>query len=351
VSSPYASEAFLHRLLGKALAAGASDVHLKVGKPPGARVRGDLVYFRGDKILGEDTIAAARILLGAGADARLDAAHEIVFAYEASGIGRFRVSAYRQRGALSLVLRSLRPTIPTFAELGVPAAAGALAEKEQGLVIVAGGAGEGKSATVAAMIGHLNQSYPKHVITIEDPIELEHEDQRGSVCQREVGADVASFAAGLRAAVRQDPDVIMVSDLRDADVFAAALEAAELGHLVLAVVPAPDVMRAVGHLFALGRGVADLPARIAAALEGVIAQRLVPKRDGSGVALACELLVATAAVREAIRGAGGIEALGPQLRELMEKGATPYGMATFETAMKQLASQGVTSASIRPPPP
>jgi len=349
VSSPYASEAFLHRLLGKALAAGASDVHLKVGKPPGARVRGELVYFRGDKILGEDTLAAARVLAGSDADARLDAAHELTFAYEASGIGRFRVSAYRQRAALSLVLRSLPATIPTFAELGVPAAAAALAEKERGLVIVAGGAGEGKSATVAAMIGHLNQSYPKQVLTLEDPIELEHEDQRGSVCQREVGADVASFASGLRAAVRQDPDVIVVSDLRDAAAFEAALEAAELGHLVIAIVAAPDVARAVGKLFALGRDAHDLAPRLAAVLKGVIAQRLVPKRDGSGVALACELLVATAAVREAIRGAG--EARAQQLRELMEKGASPYGMATFDMAMKQLASQGVTSASIRPPPP
>lgn len=347
MSSPYASEAFVHRLLGKALAAGASDVHLKVGQPPGARVRGELVYFRGEKITDGDTQALARLLYGG--DGGLGAAHEICFAYHAPGIGRFRVSAYRQRGAVSLVLRSVPLTVPTLAELGVPAAATALAEKERGLVIVAGGAGEGKSATVAAMIGHLNRSYAKHVITLEDPLEVVHDDQRSAVCQREIGVDAASFASGLRAALKQDPDVITVSELRDHDAYAAALDAAELGHLVIAVVPAPDAARAVGRLFALGRGLPEHDARLAGALEGVLAQKLLPKRDGSGVTLCCEVLVATAAVREALRG--GAEELGPRLRELMELGASPYGMSTFETALKQLQAQGQASASIRPPPP
>lgn len=347
MTSPYASEAFVHRLLGKALAAGASDVHLKVGQPPGARVRGELVYFRGEKITGGDTLAAAALLLGDKAE-KLEHAPELTFAYEAAGIGRFRVTAYRQRGALTLVMRSIPLKIPSFAELGVPAAAAALAEKRSGLVIISGGASSGKSTTAAAMIGHLNDSYPRHVVTLEAPVELSHEDHRGSVCQREIGADATSFAAGLRAAARQDPDVIAVADLPDAETFEAALDAAERGHLVIAVLPAPDVNRAVGRLFALGRDTHDLAPRLSAALEGVIAQRLVPKRDGSGVALVCELLVATAAVREAIR-AGGDRA--DRLRDLMEKGATPYGMATFEAAYKQLAAQGVTSASIRPPPP
>lgn len=349
MTQAYASEAFLHRLLGKALAAGASDVHLKVGKPPGARVRGDLVYFRGDEIGGEDTLAAVRLLAGGAVDARLETAPEIVFAYEASGIGRFRVTAYRERGALAVVMRALPLKIPTFAELGVPAAATALTEKRSGLVIVSGGSGVGKSSTMAAMIGHLNDSYPRHVVTLEEPIELVHEDHRGAVSQREIGADTPSFAAGVRAAFRQDPDVIVIGELCDNDTFEAALDAAERGHLVIAVLPAPDVARAVGRLFALGRAVHDLAPRLAAALEGVLAQRLATKRDGSGVALVCEVLVATAAVRDALR-APDTDDLGATLRALMEKGATPYGMATFEMAYKQLAAQGVTSASLRPPP-
>ncbi|APR77087.1 Twitching motility protein PilT [Minicystis rosea] len=349
MSSPYASEVFLHRLLGKALAAGASDVHLRVGQPPGARVRGDLVYFRGDKILAADTLAAARLLVGPAGEARLDAAHEVVFVYEASGVGRFRVTAYRQRGDLALVMRALPVKIPTFAELGVPAAVTALAETKQGILIVAGGTGQGKTTTLAAMVGHLNDSYPRHIVTLEEPIELWHEDHRGSVSQRSIGEDAVSFASGVRAARWLDPDVIVISDLRDHDTFAAALEAAECGHLIIAAVAAPDVTRAVGRLQALGRGVHDLAPRLAASLAGVLAQRLVVKRDGSGVALCSEVLVATAAVREALRTPEGSDELATQLRELMEKGASPYGMQTFEMSHKQLVSQGVASASLRPP--
>lgn len=343
MTTPYASEAFVHRLLGKALAAGASDVHLKVGQPPGARVRGDLVYFKGDKIVPSDTQAAASLLLGS----RAEIPEERVFGYSAGGIGRFRVTVFRQQGALSLVLRSLPRSIPTFAELGVPAAVTALAEKRGGLVIVAGRAGQGKTATLGAMIGHLNASYARHVITLEDPIELEHEDQRGSVSQREIGADVTSFAAGLRAAERHDPDVIMVSDLRDAETLEAALDAAEQGPLVIAAVRAPDVARAVGKLHALGRALPLVRERLAAVIEGVVAQRFLQKRDGTGVVLCCELLVGTAAVREALCAGDGN--LGARLGELMEQGASPYGMQTFEMHQKQLATQISGGVSLRPP--
>ena len=347
MTTPYASEAFIHQLLGKALAAGASDVHLKVGQPPGARVRGDMVYFRVEKIGPEDTDAVARVLLGSAGAGRLDELHELVTAYQAPGLGRFRVSVYRQRGALALVMRSIALKIPTFAELGVPAAATALAEQPRGLVILAGGTGEGKSSTAAAMIGHLNESYPKHVITLEEPIEFLHEDHRASISQREIGADTASLAVGLRAALRQDPDVIFAAELADADAFAAALDAAELGHLVIACVPALDTARALSRLFALGHAVPELAPRLAAALQGVLAQRLLPRRDGSGVVLSCEVLIATAAVREALRAATDT-APAAALRELMEQGATPYGMQTFEMADKHLVAQGLVSRSLLP---
>jgi twitching motility protein PilT len=202
-------------------------------------------------------------------------------------------------------------------------------------VVIAGAAGQGRSTTLAAMIGHLNQSYPKHVITIEDPIEHLHEDHRASICQREVGADVEGFTGGLRGARTLDADVIAVSDLRDASAVEAAVEAAEMGRLVIAVVGAPDVGGAVSRLLA-----GASPARLASVLEGVIAQRLLPKRDGSGVVLAAELVVASGAVRDVVRGGGD---LGASLREQMEKGATPYGMQTFEVAMKQLVAQGLVS--------
>jgi twitching motility protein PilT len=180
------------------------------------------------------------------------------------------------------------------------------------------------------------------VITLEDPIEFLHEDQRGSVCQRAVGADTASFAVGLRAALRQDPDVIVVSDLADAEVLDGALHAVETGHLVLAGVTEPDVARAVARLFALARALPDAPARIASALGGVLAQRLVPRRDGTGPVLVCEVLSATAAVRDALRRPGeDIGAALRDLRDLMSKGASPHGMQTFEAHLDLLVAQGV----------
>jgi twitching motility protein PilT len=356
VTTPYASEAFIHQLLGKALAAGGTDVHLKVGQPPGARVRGDLVYFRVEKIRPEDMDAAARVLLaGAGqgvAEVAIAAPREQVFAYHAEGLGRFRASLYRQRGSLALVLRSIPIAIPTFAGLGLPAAVTPMVEAARGLVVVAGGSGQGKSTTLAAMIGHLNASYPRHVITLEDPIEFVHEDQRGSVCQRAVGADTTSFAAGLRAALRQDPDVIAVSDLADPEVLDAALHAVETGHLVLAAVAAPDVARAVTRLFNLARSLPDVHAQLASALGGVIAQRLVPKRDGSGLVLVCEVLSMTAAVRDALRRPG--EDLGAalrDLRDLMGKGASPHGMQTFEAHLELLIAQGLAVKGALVPAP
>lgn len=351
MTTPYASEAFLHQVLGKALAAGASDVHLKVGKPPGARVRGELVYFRVEKLRAEDTEAVARMLLGAGRfDEVLGRFGHHVFAYEAAGIARFRVSLYEERGSIALVLRSIPLKVPTFAELGVPAAAIELVEQEAGLVLVAGGTGQGKSSTLAAMVGHLDQSYAKHVITIENPIEHVHGEGRGSVCQREVGEDVKAFAKGVRAAMAQDADVIVVSDLTEvayaydddggaAETLAAALDAAELGHLVIAAMAAPSAAGAISRLLAAG---ADR-ARLAAALQGVLAQRLLPKRDGTGVVLASEVLIATAAVRETLRAGEGD--LAAALRDHMEKGASPYGMATFEMAQRQLVAQGAISKS------
>jgi twitching motility protein PilT len=340
VTTPYASEAFIAQLLGKALAAGASDVHLEVGKPPGARVRADLVFFRVEKIRPEDTDAAARVLLGTSADVRLKRARETVFGYDAPGLGRFRVSLYRQRGAISLVMRSIPLAIPAVASLGLPAVATELVQKARGLVVLAGGAGSGKSTTAAALLGHVDESAPKHIVTLEDPIEHLHEGRRAIVSQREVGADTGSLAEGLRAALRQDADIVYAAELHDAAALEAALDVAELRPLVLAGVAAPDAVGAVARLFALGREVPDLGPRLAAALHGVLAQRLLPRLDGSGVVLVSEVLLATAPVREALR-LGAMGAAG--LREAMEKGEGE-GMQTFEAHVQRLAAEGIVAA-------
>ena len=336
VTTPYASEAFIVQLLGKALAAGASDVHLKAGKPPGARVRGDLVFFRVDKIRPEDTEAAARVLLGSTADTRLPRARaELVFGYDAPGAGRFRVSLYRQRGAFSLVMRAIPTAVPTAASLGLPAAASTLVQKERGLVLIAGAAGSGKSTTAAALLAGLAENAPRHVVTLEDPIEHLYDDGRGSVSQREVGADIPSIAAGLRTSLRHDPDVVYAAELRDAAAVEAALDVAELRPLVVAGVAAPDAASAVARLFALGREVPDFASRLAAVFQGALAQRLLPRLDGTGAALACEVLLAGPAAREALRG-------GPDGIPALRREVAP----TFEEDIRRLASAGM----VAPPP-
>lgn len=334
----YAAESFIHQVLGKAISACASDIYLKVGKPPGARVGRDIVYFRSDKLRPEDTEAAAKVLLGTSDG--LASIHEQVTSYSALVLGRFRVSLYRSQGALSIVLRAIPIAVPTLSELGVPAAATALIEQDRGLVIVAGGAASGRSSTLAAMIGYLNECCAKHIVTLEDPIEFVHEDRRACISAREIGTDTASFMTGLAAARTQNADVIFLSDLSDPDVLSGALDAVEAGALVLAAVGAADTGRAVARLLALGRG-PDHPARVAAALAGVVAQRLLPKRDGSGVLLACELLVATSATREVIPRLAGESDLRKALYDLMEKGQTPHGMQTFALHQERLNADGL----------
>ena len=353
-TTPYASEAFLHQLLGKALAAQACDVHLKVGQPPGARVRGDMVYFRVEKIRPEDTEATARLILGGISSggsigdtrraAKIEGGGERVLAYEAGSVGRFRVTIYRQRGSLALVLRSVPRKVPTLDELGLPAAVKALVDQGRGLVVVAGGIGQGRTTTLAAMVGHVNAAAARHLITLEDPIELVHEDERGSVSQREVGPDVASLAIGLRSTLRQDPDLVAVSSLDAEETLAAALDVTEAGRLVLGGLTAFDVRRAMSRLFA--RVTTGDRERLAEALQGVVAQRLLPKRDGSGLVAAVELLVVTPPVREALRRAAASSGpLDLAVDQLMEKGAA-QGMQTFEGHLGRLAASGLIA---RPP--
>ena len=342
MSTPYASEQFLHQLLGKALAANASDIHIKVGQPPGARVRGDMVYFRVDKVKPEDTDALARILLRTRGVDDIANLREFDTSYEAPGLGRFRVNVYRQRGSLAVVMRSIPIKIPTFDDIAAPQAVRTMAELERGLVLVVGAAGNGKSTTLAAMIGHINTNFPKHIVTIEDPIEFLHTDSRSGVSQREVGVDTPSFAVALRAALRQDPDVLLVGEVRDEITLEIALQAAETGHLVLTTMHTPDVSRTVNRMLSLSASPGELRERLGDAIQGIVAQRLLPKKDGTGLQLAMEILVASGTARETIKRPDN----NPPLKEVMEKGVVPYGMQTFEMHMKQLAAAGLISKEL-----
>jgi twitching motility protein PilT len=346
--SVYANEGYINQLLAKAVAAKASDIHLKVGIPPAARVRGDLVFFRTEPLRSEDTENIARVVIkDPKVKADLLSMREHDCAYAATGVGRFRVNVYKQRGTFGIVMRAIPTKIPTIEDLGAPAPCIPLAEKDRGLVLVVGAAGNGKSSTLASMIGHLNRTQPLHIVTIEDPIEFLHEDDKSSISQREVGIDTGTFADALRAALRQDPDVILVGEIRDEITLDIALKAAETGHLVLSTLHTPDVTRTFGRMLALAPkgqpgSTEELRERIGDTIQGVIAQRLLPRKDGNGLCLAAEVLVATGTVRESIKRPEG----NPSLKELMEKGTHPYQMQTFEMHLKQLVQQGLLDKEV-----
>lgn len=341
--SPYANPQYLHQILAKALSAGSSDVHLRVEKPPGARVRGAMVYFRLDKLRPEDTDGAARVLLGSrAAEGRMERLEEQVLSYDAGAQGRFRVSVYRERAGLAIVMRHVPKEVPSLEDIGAPIAARVLAELPHGLVLVTGPASSGKTTTLAAMVAHVNRTFPKHVVTLEDPVEFLHVDEKASISQREIGVDTGSYLSGLRAVTRQDADVVVLGEIRDPESLEAAFGVAETGHLVIATVPTPDVVRTLNRLASVGKSSREARERIADTLQGIVSQRLLPKRDGSGLVLAAEALVATPPVKEALRNPDE----APLLKELMEKGVSPFGMQTFEMHLKQLVAQNVISKDV-----
>jgi twitching motility protein PilT len=253
------------------------------------------------------------------------------------------VNVYRQRGSIAIVMRIISPRVPKLDELGTPEACKVLAAKDRGLVLCVGAAGNGKSTTLAAMIDHMNHTTHRHIVTIEDPIEYLHDDDLSSVSQREIGADTTSFASALRAALRQDPDVIQVGEIRDPETMEIAMKAAETGHLVLSTLHTPDVGRTVNRIMALSEGdPAETRERFAGAFQGIIAQRLLPRADGAGRVLAAEVLIGTGSVRESIRRPDG----NPPLKELMESGDSLYGMQTFEMHVRELVRSGVLDREV-----
>lgn len=343
--SSFADEKFFHALLAKAVAGKASDVHLKVGQPPGARIRGEMVYFRTERITAEDTESVARIVIHSpDVLARLVDLKEHDTSYTAGDIGRFRVNVYRQRGSLAVVMRFIPSDVPAMETLGLPMpVTRELAERNNGMVLVVGAAGNGKSTSIAAMVAHLNATQALHIVTVEDPIEFLHKDAMSSISQREVGLDTASFAAALRAALRQDPDVIFVGEIRDEETMDIALKAAETGHLVMATLHTSDAVRTVNRMLALMPGDHnENRMRIASCLQGIVAQRLLPRADGAGVVLASEVLVVTQSVRESIRRPEN----NPPLKALMEKGTHPYGMRTFAMTVQSLLEHHVIDEDV-----
>ena len=308
-----------------------SDLHLKVGAEPLFRVHGDLAHDSGaDDLTSDDTNGALKTLLSDPLKLEeFSLEHEVDFSYEIEGVARFRINAFQQRGLTSLVCRAIPHRISTIEELSLPVVIRELAEEERGIILLTGTTGSGKSTTLAAMIDHMNNTMSKHIVTIEDPIEFVHSDKRSAINQREVGMDTASFKRALRRVLRQDPDVILVGEMRDEETVQTALSAAETGHLVLSTIHTVDATESINRLldFFPPHQHAQARSMIAGTVKGVISQRLVPGAEGGRVAV-CEILRMTGRVRDMI--------LDPtqtgKLVEVITSGAY-YGMQTFDQAL------------------
>jgi twitching motility protein PilT len=310
---------------------GGSDLHLKVGAAPLFRVNGELAPEEGVATLtAEDTEHALKQLLDD--DGKLDEferEHEVDFSFEIEGVARYRINAFQQRGVISMACRAIPHKISTIEELSLPEVISELADEERGIVLLTGTTGSGKSTTLAAMIDHMNHTSSKHIVTIEDPIEFVHSDKRSAINQREVGMDTASFKRALRRVLRQDPDVILIGEMRDEETVRAALSAAETGHLVLSTIHTVDATESINRMLDFFPPHQHQQARsmIAGTVKGVISQRLVPGAEGGRVAV-CEILRTTGRVRDMI--------LDPtqtgKLVEVIASGGY-YGMQTFDQAL------------------
>ncbi len=331
----------VHAALRELVSREGSDLHLKVGSRPLFRVHGHLAPEPdGPALTAQDTEDALKALLTD--DGKLDEfahEHEVDFSYEIPDVARYRINAFQQRGVISMACRAIPHRISTIDELALPEVVKELAEEERGIVLLTGTTGSGKSTTLAAMVNHMNVNTSKHVVTVEDPIEFVHEDKRSVINQREVGMDTSSFKRALRRVLRQDPDVILIGEMRDEETVRTALSAAETGHLVLSTIHTVDAVESINRMldFFPPHQHGQARSMIAGTIKGVISQRLVPGADGGRVA-ACEILRMTGRVRDMIVNPSQTGKLG----EVIESGGY-YGMQTFDQALFGHVKSGLVS--------
>lgn len=316
-------------ILKQAVDAGASDVHITVASPPIMRVNGKLIRMRNEKLMPEDTRRLVREALTAEELKKFEEKGEMDLSYSHPGLGRFRVNIYKQRGSYCMALRVVALEIPSMETLKLPAVLKDLATKQRGLILVTGPTGSGKSTTLAAMIDHMNKERNDHIMTIEDPIEYLHKHQKSIVNQREIGNDSETFANALRAALRQDPDVILVGEMRDLETIATAITAAETGHLVLSTLHTIGAAKTVDRIIDVfpPHQQQQIRIQLASVIEAVISQQILPKADGSGRVAAFEVMIANAAVRNLIR-----EGKTHQMQTVIQTGAQ-VGMQTMDASL------------------
>jgi twitching motility protein PilT len=330
----------LDHVLGAARQLGASDVHLKAGLPPVFRIKGDLRTLRDTPPLTPEVIATFAVnLMNESQRQHFEKHHDADLSYGTPDGVRYRVNVFRQRGQTGMVLRIIPPEVPGFAALNLPPTVQKLCEEERGLILVTGITGAGKSTTLAAMIDHINRTRANHIVTVEDPIEFLHRDRRSIVNQREIGFDAESFAKALRAALRQDPDVILVGEMRDEETIETALHASETGHLVMSTLHTLDAVETVNRIIGMfpPHQQGQIRLALAAVLKGVISQRLVPRADGKGMVPAVEILVMTTRIRELIEDPKRTR----EVRDAIAGGRNPYGMMTFDQCLTDLVHRGL----------
>jgi len=327
-------------LLRMTVTKGASDLHLKAGGVPVLRINGQLIpQDEMPEMTSQDMKQVFEEVTTDEQRSSFADELELDFAYQVNSVGRFRINAYLQGGTISLACRLVRTQIPTIEELGLPEVCKILALKPSGLIVVTGPTGCGKSTTLAAMMNYLNQKERRKVVTIEDPIEFVHQDKRCIFSQRELGSDTRSFASALKHALRQDPDVILVGEMRDLETMGAALTAAETGHLVLTTLHTPSAPQAIDRFIDIfpPHQQQQVRTQLSTALEGVLYQTLVPRSDGSGRIAAVEVMLATTAIRNLIR-----EGKTYQMLNAIQTGAQ-YGMQTLDQALLALCRNQIIS--------
>jgi len=325
----------INELLKAATERKASDLHFKVGNPPIVRVDGKLQPLEQyPKIAQEDVVTLAFSVMNTGQKQRFKDHNEVDLAYSAPGLGRFRVNIYQQRGSIGMVCRVIPTKILTITDLNLPAVVEKLAGEQRGLILVTGTTGSGKSTTLAAIIDHVNRTRNDNIMTIEDPIEFLHRDRKCLISQREVGSDTESFSIALRSALRQDPDVILVGEMRDFETISTALVAAETGHMVMSTLHTVDAAETVNRIISVFPPYQQKQVRLqfASVIKGIVSMRLVPRADGNGRVPAVEVMVATQTIRECIIDPDKTR----KIPEVIAAGTSQYGMQTFDQSLYAL---------------
>jgi len=328
----------MEKIIKAAVDRGASDLHIKAGDVFRARIDGKLVPLTKQRLTPDQTKAIAQRLIANDEDrGRIDKLRDYDCSWGMPGIGRFRVNILRQRSSFMIVMR----VIPSFESLKLPGVLSQVANAERGMILVTGVTGSGKSSTMAAIINHINQNQHRHILTLENPIEFLHRDINCSVTQREIGVDTDDFRTGLRAALRQDPDVILIGEMRDAETIDTAMKAAETGHLLVSTLHTPDAVTTVNRVVSMfppeEQEIARL--RFSEALHAVVSQRLLPRADGRGRAAALEVLLATGTARDMIRE----KKRTPSLHDYITESREQYGMQTFDQHLMDLVADDIVT--------